>query len=512
MKKLPINQIICGDTLTELRKMPDESISCCISSPPYWALRAYSTNPQIWGGEKDCKHRWDTHSRYWDNRAASLLAAGEGHDFAGKKDARGQLETQFCCLCGAWCGELGLEPTFELYIEHLCTIYDEVKRVLRKDGTCWVNLGDTYGGKTGEPNAPKINPAQLLQYKSAAHVKAELPAKCLCLIPDRFRIAMVERGWIIRNKINWVKPNPMPSSAKDRFTVDFEDVIFFIKNNRTLYWVRPDGKMVDKQPNHKTGKEGLDWEWGIRKRKKVKLSLWDGMNYFFEPQYEPHAKETDNRYKYPMMTGKKEQSGAGRPDLASNTGGMKNLNPLGRNKRTTWTIPTQAFSEAHFATFPEKLVEPMIKSGCPRYICKKCGQPRKKMYKPAVPYKAGQTYQGKHAETDKQAPGRRIQQNMRALRELTGHHDDIFEMKFKGYTDCGCGAEFVPGVVLDPFLGSGTTCLVSKKFHLWYMGIELSKKYCKMAERRLRTLRSSLFEVKPEEIKLKKSKKLPKLI
>ncbi len=177
------NTILNGDALQHLKEMPSESINCVMTSPPYWALRDYVIE-----------------------------------------------------------GQLGLEKTFEEYINKLCDIFDEVKRVLRKDGTCWVNLGDTYGG-TGAGQEKSINSqgkftdGQYFEQVKSRELKAETTkhlSKCLIMIPFRFAIEMVNRGWILRNTIIWHKPNCMPSSVKDRFTVDFEYLFFFVKNKK--YW------------------------------------------------------------------------------------------------------------------------------------------------------------------------------------------------------------------------------------------------------------------------------------
>ena len=262
------NTVIQGDALTELKKLPDESINMCCSSPPYWALRAYSTTPQVWGGDEKCEHKWGK------DIVQKKSGGTEKTNIGNFKDDRIHYEskTQFCSKCGAWRGELGLEPDFSLYLDHLCAVYDEVYRVLRKDGCCFVNIGDTYSGSGGDHKEHHKNDAGFQGatfHGCQAKNPESIPAKSLCLIPQRFAIAMVERGWIIRNLINWVKPNPMPSSAKDRFTIDSESVFMLVKSNEALHWVRPDGKMSLTKPDHKSGKEGLDWQWGVRKGKKV---------------------------------------------------------------------------------------------------------------------------------------------------------------------------------------------------------------------------------------------------
>lgn len=328
MKEDFINKIIQGDALEVLRTLPDESIDCAITSPPYWALRDYGVE-----------------------------------------------------------GQLGLEPTFQEYITKLCDIFDEVKRVLKKEGTCWVNIGDTYAsgggasrhrgyndpkypnGRNGNFDEPNANPQQGALEKS------------LCQIPSRFAIEMTNRGWILRNEIIWHKPNCMPSSVEDRFTVDFEKIFFFVKSKK----------------------------------------------YYFEQQLEPYTSpmnrwggEKTEAYqgKYADQDGDKFNSPRARNTRPSYPERERTLRPNeeGKNKRTVWSINTKGYSEAHFATYPEKLVEPMIKAGCP-----------------------------------------------------------------KG------------GIVLDIFMGSGTTAIVALQLDRKYLGIELNEEYIKIAQDRIKPYENKLF-------------------
>lgn len=247
--------------------MPPESVDCVVTSPPYWALRDYGMADQ-----------------------------------------------------------LGLEPTLEEYIEKLVQIFDEVKRVLKKTGTCWVNLGDTYygGGRNKGNKNPKVKSKTIKSLKHSFGVPGPKGmAKCLAQIPARFAIAMTARGWILRNEIIWHKPNAMPSSVKDRFSVDFEKLFFFTKSKK----------------------------------------------YFFKQQFDPA--KFDGR-KQEIMRGSAKYQGKVTPGHAAHTfasrahqrwqerDGVKV-----RNKRSVWSISTKPFKGAHFATFPELLVETPILAGCP---------------------------------------------------------------------------------------------------------------------------------------------------
>lgn len=259
-----MNKVLKGDALEVLQTLPSESINCTMTSPPYWGLRDYGVE-----------------------------------------------------------GQLGLEKTFEEYIDKLCDIFDEVKRVTRKDGTCWVNLGDTYaggGGWTGVPDDWKSVSANSKQDRFDHKKKGlSVPDKSLCLIPFRFAIEMVNRGWILRNVIIWHKPNCMPSSAKDRFTVDFEYLFFFVKNKK----------------------------------------------YWFEQVFEPHTTLDDlTRRNNKYWSDDIADGGTGKQNKGRDR--REFYGEQGRNKRTVWTIPTKPYPEAHFAVYPAELIRTCIKAGCPK--------------------------------------------------------------------------------------------------------------------------------------------------
>ena len=313
------NKILHGDCLERLKELPDNSVDCLMTSPPYWALRDYGSSVQsIWDGEKNCEHNWITErtprpngsgcKTDWAKEKLSIKGVDNFSEYTDYNDRA--TYSDFCTKCGAWKGQLGLEPTFDLFIKHLCDIFDEAKRVITKQGTIYVNLGDCYAGNMGKKSGWTDN--KLGYEKQEAidkgvcltnkiKIKHELPQKCLVGIPLRFAIEMINRGWILRNTIIWHKPNCMPSSARDRFTIDFEYVFMFVKNK----------------------------------------------NYYFEKQYEP----TVDSSKY-----KKYNNGL-------------------RNKRAVWNITTKPYKEAHFATYPETLCETPILASCPEEVCINCGKP-----------------------------------------------------------------------------------------------------------------------------------------
>lgn len=143
---LPLCRLEQGNALEVLRRLPAVSVHCCVTSPPYWGLRDYGTEPAVWGGKDGCEHAWEEAVRPTANGAST---SNEGETLNARSATRQARRSAFCSRCGAWKRSLGLEPTPELYVGHLVMVLREVKRVLRKDGTLWLNLGDSYAGSWG---------------------------------------------------------------------------------------------------------------------------------------------------------------------------------------------------------------------------------------------------------------------------------------------------------------------------------------------------------------------------
>ncbi|HVB24076.1 MAG TPA: site-specific DNA-methyltransferase [Ktedonobacteraceae bacterium] len=207
---MKVNQIICGDALTTLKELPDACIDMCCTSPPYHALRSYLP---------------DTHP---DKPL-----------------------------------ELGLEPTYTEYINKLCDVFDEVKRVLKPTGSCWVNLADNFSGSGGKRKSSKMRSKRTAYLGGVGvHIPpTNIPKKSLCLIPFRFAIEMVRRGWILRNTIIWQKVNATPDSMKDRFTIDFEYLFFLSKSPRYYF-----NQQFEPTVDAKTRQNGQLW--------RNKRSVW----------------------------------------------------------------------------------------------------------------------------------------------------------------------------------------------------------------------------------------------
>jgi DNA modification methylase len=317
---MEINKIYQGNSLEVLKTFPDESIDTCVTSPPYYGLRDYGMD-----------------------------------------------------------GQVGLEETPDEFIKSLVEIFSEVKRVLKKEGTLWVNMGDSYaggGGLNGIPddwnsisvsnrqkypnhNDPKRN-AKKIGYKK----------KDLMGIPWLLAFALQKDGWYLRQDIIWHKPNPMPESVTDRCTKNHE-YIFLLSKNPMYYF------------DNESIKEPAKPDKSLRDRDNTKMN------------------NTPGRTKM---------------------GGLKTNHYTMKNKRSVWTVTTKPYKEAHFATYPEDLIEPCILAGCPE-----------------------------------------------------------------------------GGVVLDPFMGAGTTGVVSIQNRRNYVGIELNPEYIEIAEKRLQPVQEKQDQLEYKE-------------
>ncbi len=437
MKKLDLNKIYKGNCLDVLKTFPDESVDMCITSPPYWGLRSYGTNPVIWDDDGLCEHEWGDNLLH-PTRGDRGDKPDSKHLSAGIKQPT-ITDSNLCSKCGAWRGELGLEPDFDLFIKHLCDIFDEVKRVLKPHGSCWVNLGDTYYTKSGTDfsDTTLVTNEYLtstgIQKANKVRDLGLLPSKCLVQIPNRFSIEMTNRGWTLRNEIIWHKPSCMPSSIKDRYTVDFEKLFFFTKNRK----------------------------------------------YHFKQQFEPMISKPHapgNKFHEDKVSGPNDRGGKSQWDDTDRVWSSDR----GRNKRTVWSVNPASFKGAHFATYPPELIDGPISAGCPLYVCSKCGKAREEKIE-QVKHELSENYTGQGKKDYKSAKAenpsdvkRRVLDSMRT------------ENVVVGYTDCGCNEDFVAGVVLDPFIGSGTTAEVAMKQDKNWVGIDLNSDYIDIADKRLK--------------------------
>lgn len=398
------HRVIHGHALEILRTLPDASAHMCLTSPPYWSLRDYDVPPSVWGGRRECLHVWDEHQH---------------------------------CACGAWFGNLGLEPTPDLYVQHLVLVFDEVWRVLRDDGTLWLNLGDCYAaaptgsvgfksglqgsldnqhetqkasghrrGCRGSFSRDRIARGDIA-HKAAPGVKP----KDLIGIPWMVAFALRDRGWYLRQEVIWNKRNPRPEAVRDRPARAHEQVFLLAKSAEYFY-------------DHEAVRE------------------------------------------------------------ANADGGSHNC-------RSVWTLSTAPYKGKHFATMPPKVVEPCIKAGTSEHgCCSWCGVP----YERIVKRGAALVAQKRRSGADRAGAYRGT-----AVKDYTGtgaeNGSDLKRRILAGMRErittgwvapCGHALSTPEAcVVLDPFSGAGTTGLVASRLGRSFIGIELNADYIALSHERM---------------------------
>jgi DNA modification methylase len=311
-------EVIIGDNRQALKELADASVQTVVTSPPYWGLRDYGTANWT-GGDESCEHIKDPsktkkfgNDEFNKNRPSREATKLPGYYF---KD--------LCELCGATFedNQIGLEQSPDDFIEQLCVVFDEVWRVLKDDGTIWVNLGDSYSAMRDSKASPdSLRTGDGTRVGSAANRnpenlrKAGLKHKDLVGIPWRFAFAMQARGWYLRSDIIWHKPNPMPESVTDRPTKSHEYIFLMTKSPRYYY-------------DHEAIKE--DAIWAEEKRAGQGRLHYDGK--------------------------RQGEKGTGQENFVSIVDK--------KNKRSVWQVNVKGYKEAHFATYPTELIEPCILAG-----------------------------------------------------------------------------------------------------------------------------------------------------
>jgi DNA modification methylase len=366
-----------GHVLTELAKLPEESVQCCVTSPPYWGLRDYKIEPQVWDGEPLCQHQW---SSLIPPRATSNWDSFNDYTKPGQITGGGKRQTMassnqpghgsFCSKCSAWRGSLGLEPTPELYVEHIVAVFREVRRVLRPDGTCWVNLGDSYTTRMFSHDSlrtvPVTNGEWCKEGQRGVFTPIQPPEsfgklkpKDLVGIPWRVAFALQADGWWLRSDIIWHKPNPMPESITDRPTKAHEYLFLLTKSQRYFYDAAAIMEPCQSGPSD------------VRKMQEQIPRIGGKTLTADDPLYAANQNTNIDKKRGVGGTirgsGNKERKLGGEADNGRLNTHLGSSIPwegtLYRNRRSVWTIATQPFPEAHFATFPEGLVEPCILAG-----------------------------------------------------------------------------------------------------------------------------------------------------
>jgi len=361
-KVMEVNKIICGNCLDVMKTFPDESIHCCITSPPYWGLRNYNCD-----------------------------------------------------------GQLGLEKTPEEYVKKMVEVFGEVKRVLRKDGTLWLNLGSNYAGSGGAHKEHHANPGLSKSFErdgvshdTSPSRNVKFKSKDLVPIPWMVAMALQADGWWLRQDIIWSKPNPMPESVTDRCTKSHEYIFLLSKSVKYYYDNESIREPAGIRGNANSFRGGAYCDGNkdnallgkrtVSGNTKIKIPAgWDtgkGSHGSF------HREGRGNpAYSFARKTATQGKPGS-QDQHRENREDIQYIET--RNKRSVWTVATYPFKKAHFATFPPKLIEPCILAGCPK-----------------------------------------------------------------------------DGIVIDPFMGAGTVGFVAKENNRNYIGIELNPDYIKIANQRI---------------------------
>jgi len=336
-------------------------------------------------------------------------------------------------------GQIGLEGSVGEYLANLRPVFQEVRRVLRNDGVLWLNMGDSYNGykaNTGDSAFTGVRGNHNPESGRGLQDRA-LPAKNLFGVPWRLAFMLQDDGWILRSDCIWHKPSVMPESVTDRPSKSHEYVFLLSKSPR--YWY--DARAV---------------------REPLAESTLPRAKYAVSAQHK-YAQGGHGQHVHSMA--KPRENGEGYP-----------MDPSGRNLRTVWTLSAEANPYAHFAAFPKKLARRCILLGCPRQVCVECGAPYVREVD-RTPIMTG-------------TPSSNLKQSQ--LRpNKSGNQYKYGEVGYLAVTTlgfsptCTCNASTRPGVVLDPFMGSGTTALVARAEGRDFLGCDLNPEYVAMAEKRL---------------------------
>lgn len=375
-----------GDVLEVLRGMPDNSVHMVVTSPPYYALRDYGVH-----------------------------------------------------------GQIGLEATPDEFIAKLVDVFREVKRVLRHDGSCWVNMGDSYAASSqardkvfGNPEFNGTRPSRAATSIPAKSTPSGLKPKDLMMMPARLAIALQADGWWLRSDIIWCKRAPMPESVTDRPTSAHEHIFLLTKSERYFY----DADAVRTKSNTEAG---LSWE----ERKALGAGKNAGVSW--------------------------------RQDVSVGYAGTLG-DGVGANMRNFWLLSPEPYPDAHFATFPTEIPRRAIKAGTSAHgVCAECGAPWRRVVEDTPEYaalKASKPWTGGGSAGSKSmTEGYGANKHASATRaQITTGWQPTCK-----HTD----APVVPATVLDPFNGSGTTGLVVLELGRRYVGIELNPQYVELTRRRL---------------------------
>lgn len=412
-------RILTGDCRDVLPTLADESVQCVVTSPPYWGLRDYGTASWI-GGDPNCEHLAPLPGGTTNSRLGDYANGMTDATIHANVAARRQQFRTRCRRCGAERvdRQIGLEDTPEEYLTTMVGIFREVRRVLRRDGTLWLNMGDCYasdGGRGAGGNQGRLHRAYQQENPRAGRARPSdvIKPKDLVGMPWMLAFALRADGWFLRRDHIWSKPNPMPESVRDRCTTAHEYIFMLTKSGRPTIWRAKDTLEWSTTPDLKQRLPGRKPGTTVRR--------WREFDYYFDAEaIKEEASEnthprvggtgvgfghgfdanTKPRYRHPAGWESGEgrnhralqgrYNGVGPKSVARGAQDLRTSDAFGRgagwrnkqnssfqeatsgdvlqwrNKRSVWEIPTSPFKGAHFATFPPALAEICIKAGSPR--------------------------------------------------------------------------------------------------------------------------------------------------
>ena len=476
-------RIINADVIAGLQSLPDESVHMVMTSPPYWGLRDYGTAKWV-GGDAECKHSLTGAARTpWANAVKGPSGGGKN----GTKYANNTKEVGgFCSKCGAEKVDfqIGLEASLGEHLEKMVEVFREVRRVLRPDGSVWLNYGDCYAtapnGRSAAATKATGKDDRTFRDKPFSTVGGVLKPKDLCLVPYRLAIALQEDGWWVRSKVTWGKPNAMPdSSGKWRPAVAHEEAFLLTKFDKSYYDAEA-VRQVLAQSSVARYAQDIDGQQGSRKAnggtrsdRPMKAVGGDKRSTRQRGHSKPHAGFSD---RWDQMS-KEEQRANGRL-MRSYEPAPPMVEGVTTADYEAWHIATAAYSEAHFATFPPALVAPCIAASSSAHgVCPSCGAPWVRKVRKRAVAQADVSPEKAERHSSEHDPDTRFAGSVRGSSEV----------KTLGWVqDCKCEeAGPVPATVLDPFGGAGTVGMVAERMGRDSILIDISSDYCEMAEARI---------------------------
>jgi len=391
MPDLPTNTLLCGDALTTLKTLPDNAVQCCITSPPYYLLRSYLP----------------------DDHPDKTL-------------------------------EIGLEETPQAYVARLVAVFHEVRRVLRPDGSLWLNLGDTFANDTKFGGHPGGKHQADLHAMIRPRHSTRLPAKSLMGIPWRVAFALQDDGWILRSDVIWAKANPLPEPVTDRPSRAHEYLFLFVKQPH--YYYDADAIREPLAPRTHTTYGSRHRPQGNDALGKVKSDNWGRTIATRQPKRTPDGAIA------------------------------------GANKKSVWLLASEPFSGAHYAVMPTRLVEPCVLAGSSPSACEVCGAPWQRVTKRDLMVRRPGPKAGSYGS--------------RTTDGISGTMLTPARYATLGWqSTCTCPDMTGTGqcVILDPFCGVGTVALIAARHGRSYLGIELNAVYLALAHQRLSTLQPQMW-------------------